>query len=103
MERRVDRLHPGCFLPPTRREIAKGGGPGRNRAVSRQRTKVRQPVSLRPMTSLRQAFVLPVMRTRMHHKTQTVFLERAAASAVTAQRGERPNWVKRPVSRPPPR
>ena len=55
MERPADRLHPGCFLPATRREIVKGGGPGLNRAVSRQRTTVRQLMSLRPTDSQRQA------------------------------------------------
>ena len=55
MERPVDRLHPGCFLPATRRETVKGGGPAFIRAVSRQRTKVRQPMSLRPSDSTRQA------------------------------------------------
>ena len=35
MERLLDRLHPGCVLPPTRRETVKGGGPVLSRAVSR--------------------------------------------------------------------
>lgn len=69
MEHPVDRLHPGCFLPATRREIVKGGGPGLNRAVSRQRTKVRQPVSLRPSDSCGKRFriLVPGFTTRMPH------------------------------------